>query len=184
MLIKAYGGQLINLDNITGLFNNGKGLVCYIPSSDPEKPYQEFYLGVSNQSSRLVINQICNLYKQTIVTETGSMIVPNQVYEIPASILNSVNYFTASQITVDRSNEKSSQKLLTGNRLYADMILKYNGTTLRENIDYTAIYPLYRGKNKLHTIIYTTVQSKTMLYVSFYASYPSSGASLLSALSS
>lgn len=173
MLIKTSKGEIINLDNVTGIFNKGNELVCYIPSVEMDRPYQEFYLGVSAPSSiRYVTNQICNMYRQTLVSATGNMLVAPQVYEIPASY--STSYISAANVTIDRSNEAKSQKLMEGNRLYVDIGLMYNGISLRENIDYTVIYPLYKGKGIIHTVIFTFIKSKSLYYVGFYSKYPQS----------
>lgn len=161
MLIKyKYNNQygLINLEDIsrihTILFNGTYQLVCTVPSSNSETGYEEQFLGVQGLSAcQAAITNIYNIYKQYMITDANQLFIPPKVFELT----NNVNYIVASSVT--GTPIWSTAQVLADNRAYIQYDLYANGKLLVENVDYTATYPLYRGDNATHTVVFHLTQS-------------------------
>ena len=138
----------------TKLYNGVYQLVCTVPSSETSNGYEDVFLGVQGLSAcQAAINNIYNTYKQYMITDSNQLFTPPKVYELT----NNTNYITASSIT--GTPKWDTAKVLADNRAYIHYDLYANGKLLVENVDYTAIYPLYKGDNVTHTVIFNLIQS-------------------------
>jgi hypothetical protein len=163
---------LINLEDVSRIYTKYNGnsyhLVCTVPSATSDNGYEEQYLGIEGLAyCQSVISSIYNVYKQYIITDAGNLLVPPKVFEINSNVY----YITASSLTA--TPDWSTAKVLSDNRAYIHYNLYSSGKLLTENIDYTVTYPLFKGNNIAHTIIFHLTQSGQTYKRTFRCSFTS-----------